>query len=157
MMMTMTMQSNHAEHTGTRGYSALELVVVMGIASILAGIGFQAFQVIRLGSALSSAQRAVVAALESARWRAINSGAVHTVDLSASGTIAVTKSGTAVESLPLGEYSVSQTHTGPGTFDFDPRGLIPAGTTAPITITLANARGATRTVTVDRLGRITTS
>lgn len=145
------------KHRGAHGYTVLELVVVMGIISTLTGVAFQGFQAIRLGNALSSAQRAVAAALQAARWRAINSGAVHTVDLSRGDAIAVSKGADTVESLSLDEYSVSQTHTGASKFNFDPRGFIPAGTTAPITITLANTRGATRTVTVDRLGRITTS
>jgi type IV fimbrial biogenesis protein FimT len=140
-----------------RGLTALELVIVLTILAIVVGIAIPAFQGIRLGSALSAAQRDVVAAMQNARWRAINSGAVHTVDLTTSSNIAIVKGGTTVASLPLGQYFVTQTHTGGNTFDFDPRGLIPVGTTTPITITLTNPRGATRTVTIDRLGRITTS
>jgi prepilin-type N-terminal cleavage/methylation domain-containing protein len=139
------------------GFSALELVVALTILSILVGIAIPAFHVIRLGSTLSAAQQDVVSALQSARWKAINSGAVHTVDLTSASTIAISKSGTTVESLPLAQYFVTQTHSGGSTFDFDPRGLIPSGTTTPITITLTNPRGATRSVTIDRLGRITTS
>jgi prepilin-type N-terminal cleavage/methylation domain-containing protein len=140
-----------------RGFSALELLVVMAILSFVVGIAIPAFQVVRLGAALSSAQRDVVAAVQNARWRAINTGAVHTVDLTSGSTIAITKSGATVASLPLGQYFVSQTHSGGSTFDFDPRGLIPVGTTTPITITLTNPGSATRTVTIDRLGRITAS
>jgi Tfp pilus assembly protein FimT len=149
--------SRQSKHRRVRGYTAIELVVVMGIVSTISGLAFQGFQAVRLASMLSSAQRAAVAALQTARWKAINSGVVHTVSLSTANAIEVTKGGGTVESLPLDGYSVSQTHTGASTFDFDPRGFIPAGTTAPITITLENTLGATRTVTVDRLGRITTS
>jgi type IV fimbrial biogenesis protein FimT len=145
------------EGRDARGLTALELVIVLTILAIVVGIAIPAFQGIRLGSALSAAQRDVVAAMQNARWRAINSGAVHTVDLTTSSNIAIVKGGTTVASLPLGQYFVTQTHTGGNTFDFDPRGLIPVGTTTPITITLTNPRGATRTVTIDRLGRITTS
>jgi prepilin-type N-terminal cleavage/methylation domain-containing protein len=146
-----------SKRSGARGFSALELVVVLTIAAIAVGTAIPALHGIRLGSALSAAQRDVAAAMQNARWKAINSGAVHTVDLTSASTIAITESGTTVVSLPLGQYFVAQAHTGGNTFEFDPRGLIPAGTTTPITITLTNPRGATATVTIDRLGRITTS
>ena len=140
-----------------RGFSAIELLVVLAIIAFLVGIAIPGFHVIRLGSALSAAQRDVAAAVQNARWRAINSGATHTVDLSAASTVGVSRSGTTVATVGLGQYSVTQTHTGGSTFDFDPRGLIPSGTTTPITITLTNPLSATRTVTIDRLGRLTTS
>jgi len=146
-----------AKRRVTCGFSVLELVVALTIASLVVGAAIPAFQGIRLGSALSSAEQDLAAALQNARWRAINSGAVHTVDLTSATTVAIAKGGTTVTSLPLAEYSVSQTHSGGDTFDFDPRGLIPSGTAAPITITLTNPRGATRSVTIDRLGRIATS
>jgi prepilin-type N-terminal cleavage/methylation domain-containing protein len=140
-----------------RGFSAIELLVVLAIIGFFVGIAIPGFQVIRLGTALSAAQRDVAAAVQNARWRAINTGATHTVNLSAASTVGVTRSGTTVASVALGQYSVTQTHTGGSTFDFDPRGLIPSGTTTPITITLTNSLNATRTVTIDRLGRLTTS
>ena len=149
--------SARSRHWEERGFTALELVVVVTLLSILIGIAIPAFHAIRLASALSAAQRDVAAAMQSARWRAINTGVVHTVDLTSSSTVTITKSGTTVASLPLGQYFVAQTHSGGSTFDFDSRGLIPTATTTPITITLTDPRSATRTVTIDRLGRITAS
>ena len=146
-----------SQQRAKRGFTAVEIVVVLTILSIVVAIGTPAFQVIRLGSALSAAQRDVVAAVQNARWRSINSGSVHTVDLTSSSTLAIASGGTTLASLPLGQYSVSQTHTGGNTFDFDSRGLIPAGTATPITITLTNPQSDTRTVTIDRLGRVTIS
>ncbi len=148
---------NRVPHIRDRGFTAVELLVVLVILGFIIGIAIPGFQVIRLGTALSAAQRDVVAAVQNARWRAINSGATHTVDLSATSTVGVTKGGTTVVTVGLGQYSVTQTHTGGNTFDFDPRGLIPTGTATPITITLTNPLSATRTVTIDRLGRLTTS
>ena len=139
------------------GFSLLELVLVVTIFGILLKVGFPAFQSVKLGSALGSAQNDVAATILRARWLAINAGTSHTVDLSASAVISVTRGGTAVASTGLTQYSVTQTHTGGNTFDFDPRGLIPSGTTTPITITLTNPLNSTRTVTVDRLGRLTIS
>jgi Tfp pilus assembly protein FimT len=144
-------------HSCNRGFSIVELLVIVAILGFILGIAIPGFQVVRLGSALSAAQRDVAAVVQSARWRAINSGTTHTVDLSTANSVGVTKGGTTVATVGLGQYSVSQTHTGGGSFDFDPRGLIPSGTTTPITITLINPQGATRTVTIDRLGRLTTS
>ena len=139
------------------GFTLVELLVVVAVLIGILGIAIQGFQVVRVGTGLSAAQRDVAAVVQNARWRAINSGTTHTVDLSATSSVGVTKGGTTVATVGLGQYSVTQTHTGATSFDFDPRGLIPSGTTTPITITLTNSRGATRTVTVDRLGRLTTS
>jgi type II secretory pathway pseudopilin PulG len=135
----------------------VELLVAMGVLAAILGIAAPAFNVIRLGSALSAAQRDVAAAVQNARWKSINTGAAHTIDLSASGTVGIARDATTVASVALGQYFVSQTHTGGSTFNFDARGLIPSGTTTPITITLTNPLSATKTVTVDRLGRVTTS
>jgi prepilin-type N-terminal cleavage/methylation domain-containing protein len=137
-----------------RGFTLTELVATVGILGLLLGIGIPAFHAVRLGTALSAAQRDVVALVQNARWRAINSGATHTIDLSASGNVAVTRSATTVASVTLGQYFATQTHTGGSTFDFDPRGLIPVGTSTPITITLTNSLNSSKTVSVDRLGRI---
>ena len=143
--------------TGGRGFTVIELVVIVVILGIIVGMAIPGFHVVRLGTALSAAQRDLAAAMQNARWRAISSGTTHTVDLSAASTVGVTKGGTTVATVGLGQYFVTQTHTGSSTFDFDPRGLIPSGTTTPITITLTNPLSATRTVTIDRLGRITAS
>jgi prepilin-type N-terminal cleavage/methylation domain-containing protein len=140
-----------------RGFTVIELVVVMVILGFILGIALPGFQAVRLGNALAAAQRDVAAVVQNARWRAINSGTTHTVDLATASSVSATKSGTTVATVGLAQYSVTQAHTGGNTFDFDPRGLIPSGTTTPITITLTNSRGATRTVTIDRLGRLTTS
>ena len=144
-------------HSCNRGFTIIELLVVVAILGFIFAIAIPGFQVVRLGTALSAAQRDVAAVVQSARWRAINSGTTHTVDLSTTSSVGVTKSGTTVATVGLGQYSVSQTHSGGSSFDFDPRGLVPSRTTTPITITLTNPLGATRTVTVDRLGRLTTS
>jgi prepilin-type N-terminal cleavage/methylation domain-containing protein len=144
-------------HSCNRGFSIVELLVVVAILGFILGIAIPGFQVVRLGSALSAAQRDVAAIVQNARWRAINSGTTHTVNLAAASSVGVTRGGTTVATVGLGQYSVSQTHTGGNSFDFDPRGLIPPGTTTPITITLTNPQGAARTVTIDRLGRLTTS
>jgi Tfp pilus assembly protein FimT len=144
-------------HSCNRGFSIVELLVIVAILGFILDIAIPGFHVVRLGSALSAAQRDVAAVVQNARWRAINSGTTHTVDLSTTSSVGVTKGGTTVATVGLGQYSVSQTHTGASSFDFDPRGLIPSGTTTPITITLTNPQGATRTVTIDRLGRLTTS
>jgi type IV fimbrial biogenesis protein FimT len=153
----MTSRTSLARRHRAAGFTLTELVVVGGILGIIAAIAVPAFQVVRLSTALSSAQSSVAAAVQNARWRAINSGTTHTVNLATASSITVVRSGTTVFSLSLGDNYVTQTHTGNDTFDFDSRGLIPSGTATPITITLTNPRGATRTVAVDRLGRITTS
>lgn len=138
-----------------RGFSATELVVAAALVGILFAIALPAFHQVRLGALLTGAQQDVASTLLRARWLAINSGQARTVDLAASQRVRITNGGgTTLASAELRAYEVVQTHSGDNTFSFDPRGLVEAGTATPITITLTNPGGATKVVSVDRLGRV---
>jgi prepilin-type N-terminal cleavage/methylation domain-containing protein len=62
-----------SRHSFNRGFTIIELVVVVVALGFILGIAIPAFQGVRLGMALSAAQRDVLAVVQNVRWRAINS------------------------------------------------------------------------------------
>lgn len=136
------------------GFSVLNALVATLLLGLLLAIAIPSLQGFRLSRLLTAAQQEVATILLRARWMAITSGQTRTVNLAGSTQLLVLNGGTTLASAQLGGYSVTQTHTGNDTFNLSNRGLVPSGTTAPITITLTNPRGVTKTVTIDRLGRV---
>jgi prepilin-type N-terminal cleavage/methylation domain-containing protein len=141
-----------------RGFSLMELLILITIVGMLGAIAIPMFQSVRLGAALASAEQEVSALLHRARWLAITSGRpATTVELGdcsgADCTAVLVKSGTTVlASRDLTEYHVKLAGTD-FPFTFDNRGFVPGGRTPTLVMSSLKASG-TRTLTVTPVGKI---
>jgi prepilin-type N-terminal cleavage/methylation domain-containing protein len=140
-----------------RGFSLIELIVVVALASILAALGVLAHQAVRPGLNLSMAARQVVMDLKVARMQAIARNTAQRVVFTSGGSryqpqrkmgASYIDEGAAVE-LPSG-IVVMDCNAAGSAIGFRPRGN--AGTFG--TVTIANARGEVRRVIVDIAGQV---
>lgn len=141
----------------TRGLSILELLAVLALTSVLAGVGVLSHQALRPGLSLMTATRQVVMSLLAARMRAV----ARNTDLRIvfpSGSTAYSvqaRNGSTYEdegapvALAAGVTIVDCTARA-SAISFRPRGN--AGTFG--TVTLQNARGDVRRVVVDIAGQV---
>jgi prepilin-type N-terminal cleavage/methylation domain-containing protein len=141
----------------TRGFSILELVVTLGLASILAGISVLNHNALRPRLNLGMATRQVVMDLQLTRMRAVAHNANQRIVFSDGGTgyqlqrqtgTAYDDDGAAV-ALPPGITVVDCT-AGNSTITFRPRG----NASSFGTVTLANTTGDVRRVVVDIAGQV---
>jgi prepilin-type N-terminal cleavage/methylation domain-containing protein len=140
-----------------QGFSLLELVVVLSLASILAGIGVLSHQAMRPALDLSAAARQVVMDLKVTRMRAAAENVNHRIVFSAGAeTYQVQrKAGSGYANigvpvpLPRGIVVVDCNANG-GAIGFRPRGN--AATFG--TVTIGNEKGDVRLVIVDIAGQV---
>ncbi len=139
----------------TRGVTLLELLLVLVLLGILAGLGIPRLGAVASAAALRHEATELVVALDAARLDAIRFGAVTRLTLSDSSY--------RLELLMDGDTTLRWQHAGAGT-----RGVQLSGGGAPIhfgaaglavgvsnrTLTLTRL-GASRRVVISRLGRIT--
>jgi prepilin-type N-terminal cleavage/methylation domain-containing protein len=139
------------------GFSLLELMVVVSLASIIAGIGVLSHHAMRPELDLSGAARQVVMDLKVARMRAATEGVNHRIVFTAGGASyqpqrqggsSYNDIGAPVQ-LPDGIVVTGCTASG-SAIAFRPRGN--AATFG--TVTVRNSRGEVRLVIVDIAGRV---
>ena len=141
----------------TRGFSILELVVALGLASILAGIAVLSHNALRPRLNLGMATRQVVMDLQVTRMRAVAHNTNHRILFAGGGTSyrLHRQTGTTYDdegppvALPLG-ITVLDCTSRDSTISFRPRG------NASIfgTVTLGNTAGDVRLVVVDIAGQV---
>lgn len=147
------------ERTGTRahGFSLFELLAVLSLASILAGIGVLGHQALRPGLDLHAAARQVVMDLKVARMRAAAQRVNHRIVFTEGGASyqpqrqegsGYTDVG-APAPLPRG-IVVAECTANNNAIGFRPRG----NAASFGTVTLRNANGDTRQVVVDIAGHV---
>ncbi len=139
------------------GLTLLELVIVLSIASVLAGTTVLAHQALRPGLILSMAARQVVMDLKIARMRAVTDHVSYRLRFpGGSGTYqAQRKSGTGYDDegrpVPLPQGIIVVDCTGRDqSISFVPRGN--AGSFG--TVTIGNARGEARHISVNIAGQV---
>jgi prepilin-type N-terminal cleavage/methylation domain-containing protein len=143
--------------SGARGFSLLELVIVLSLASILAGIGVLSHRAMRPALDLSAAARQVVMGLKVARMRAAAENVNHRIVFSAgAGSYQAQRKGGsgyanigAPIPLPRGIVVVDCNANG-SAIGFRPRGN--AATFG--TVTIGNDQGDVRLVIVDIAGQV---
>jgi len=139
------------------GLSILELVVAVGLASVLAGVGVLSHQALRPGLNLTAATRQVVMGLLATRMRAIARNTDLRIVFSNGGTSyrPQARNGNTYndEGAPVAlaaGISILDCTAGASAISFRPRGN--AGTFG--TVTLQNSRGDVRRVVVDIAGQV---
>ncbi len=143
--------------TDTGGFSILELVVTLALASILAGISVLGHQALRPGLNLSMAARQVVMDLQVSRMRAVARNTTHRIVFGRGGSSYQPQRwlGSSYENdglpvtLPQG-ITVIDCTAKDATISFRPRGN--AGSFG--TVTMQNAKGDVRRVIVDIAGQV---
>jgi len=141
----------------TSGFSIVELVVTLGLASALAGISILSHNALRPSLDLTTATRQIVMDLQAARMRAVARNTNHRIVFSAgAGSYRLQRqSGSAYDdegapiALPSGITILDCTAQN-AAISFRPRGN--AGTFG--TVTLRNTEGATRSVVVNITGQV---
>ena len=143
--------------SSTHGFSLLELVVALSLASVLAGIGVLSHNALRPRLNLSMATRQVAMDLQVTRMRAVALNAAQRILFSNGGTKyqLQARHGTKYDdegkpvALPVG-VSVLDCTALASTIGFSPRGS--AATFG--TVTVQNSSGDTRSIVVDIAGHI---
>ncbi len=143
----MRVKYNHS----VSGFTVLELMVAIGIATVVLGVAVPSFLDWLPTLRLSSAARQVATDLQVARMKAISRNTSYTVNFIASTYTFTPGTGTDTDSRDIGQLypgiSISPTPPNPV---FTPRGT--ASTTG--TITLSNGT-ATKLIVVSTVGRVT--
>jgi len=133
-------------HRGMAGFSLLETLAAISVASILAAIAIPHFTKLLPGIRLSSAARQIATDLQLARMRAISQHANQTVAFN-----------TATSTYTFGADTRNLSQLYPGTTFTAPSGGNPVFTTTgtgnATTITISN-NGQTKQVVVTAIGRV---
>jgi prepilin-type N-terminal cleavage/methylation domain-containing protein len=139
-------------HPHGRGFTVLELLVVVTVFGALALMAQPLITRIRLMSGLDSAQQAVATTALRARWLSINRGQTHSLFVTNAGTSVEIRnlSNALVGSVDLTSYSVTAAPTGTS-FSFSPRGFLVSSATITLT---QPALSATRQVAILQSGKI---
>ena len=143
--------------TNASGFSILELMVTLGLASALAGIGILSHNALRPSLDLTTATRQVVMDLQATRMRAVARNTSHRIVFSEGGSSyrLQRQSGSTYNdegasiALPSGITILSCTAQN-ATISFRPRGN--AGSFG--TVTVRNADGNTRSIVVNITGQV---
>ena len=143
--------------TNTSGLSILELVITLGLASALAGIGVLSHNALRPSLDLTTATRQIVMDLQATRVRAVAHNVNHRVVFSEGGSSyrLQRQNGNAYDdegapiALPTG-ITIQDCTAQNAAISFRPRGN--AGTFG--TVTLRNADGNSRSIIVNITGQV---
>lgn len=132
-----------------QGFSLVEMLVVIGIAAILLAIAVPRYSAWRAANALQSAEETLAAHIKQARVMAVTGNRDVYIAFSATG-YTVDSTGTQPQPYALSSYggglSLSANVT---TLNFNSNGTSNMGT-----VTLTNADGKTRAITVNGVGRV---
>ena len=138
---------------GQLGFTIAELLVVVGILSILGTIAVPQFVAIQPGFRLDGAARQVFGELMSARMKAVNENTTYTITFPTSHTIQIAGSATRTVDLQTLYTGVTlSTVPNPATIQFTSRGTADV---APA-ITITNSAGS-KTVLLKITGSVTIS
>jgi prepilin-type N-terminal cleavage/methylation domain-containing protein len=125
-----------------RGFSLVELIVVIAVFGILAGIAVPQFVAFRPQNRLNGAARQIYSELMWARSKAVNDNSAYVVTFPTTQTMQIVGSTTKTVNVQT-EYSDVTLASSASTITFSSRGT----TDVTPTITLTNS-GGTKTVTV---------
>jgi hypothetical protein len=135
------------------GHSLLELLVIMGVLSILTGTAFLGYRSNRLQ--INNAQRIVVGSLRGARASAISKSVHFTVEFAASDRLLVQRmvyddsgwhvDATSVRTVPLPAPAYFYSSTVGSKVEFDSRGIA-VNLTAPRSIELRDSFGVSKSI-----------
>ena len=144
-------RSRHASRRGRRGFSLLEVIVVLSILGVVAGVTAPALRDAMRKDELTSSADEIIALIDRTRRTAVEYGAVTTLTIDAtSKAYWVTSRTTLGERLvgsgtvPLAPGAELVTSDGRATFTFDPEGK------ASVTDVAVRLIGKTTAITVDR-------
>lgn len=127
-----------------RGFSLVELIVVIVVFGILAGMAVPQFIAFRPQNRLNGAARQIYSELMWARSKAVNENSAYVVTFPTTQTMQIAVSGSTIKTVDIqAEYSDVTLASSASTITFSSRGT----TDVTPTITLTNS-GGTKTVTV---------
>lgn len=138
-----------------RGFSLVELMIVIAIMGILLTMALPSWHRYRLNADLKSAAREIAGDIFTLKQRAVGEQSPYRIifDLgNHSYQLINVSTGNVVRTRNLTEFGYGITMTG-STFNNDTINFSTRGTVAPGSITLSNTRNSTATVTVNITGR----
>jgi type IV fimbrial biogenesis protein FimT len=162
------LRNNSARRIASRGFTLLEVVIVVAIIGIMLGFAVPTIQSSLKYYSLRSAVTSVTSAIQSNRYQAVFHGCRYQVAFRAATfdyTVATTSDpagsgtclaafGTASAAIPLSGKNI--TLSADSTLVFYPSGQVTAttGVTNPITLVLNSAPLPAETITVSNYGRV---
>jgi len=139
-----------------RGFTLLELIIVVVILTIVGSIAYGAFQRMAINANLKTAARDIVSDFNLMRQRSMAENMPLTITFNAgTNSYDVPQPGGATLTKKLASYGADIVFAGPPNFSGGPTITFqPRGTTAQWgSLTLTNSRGSRATITVNSTGR----
>ena len=157
---------SRSDRRDCRGWTLLELMVVVAILGVLVKISLPTIQNTILAYRLGAAASSVASAIQKTRYQAIMTGCSYTIAFTSGSTTyqvqsqaisgtppacagSFTNVGAAIPWTTGGGISLNPSTT----LQFNPNGIVTA-TTGTLSLTLSNGSASTRTITVSGVGNV---